>query len=138
VERLELTLHPWVAFGVMPVFALANAGMAFTLEVADPGMVIAIVAGFVLGKPVGILCFSWLALRLGFADRPAELTWGRLTGGAMLAGTGFTMALFVAQLAFADSQLESAKLGILLSSCLAAVLGVSILAIAARAAPGSR
>ncbi|MBW6401391.1 Na+/H+ antiporter NhaA [Roseomonas sp. HJA6] len=128
VERLELVLHPWVAFGVMPLFALANAGVHVSLAgLADP-ITLAVVIGFSLGKPLGILAFAWLAVRSGAAVRPKALGWGVLAGGGMLAGVGFTMALFIAELAFEDALLEAAKLGILVASVISAAGGLSLLA----------
>jgi NhaA family Na+:H+ antiporter len=100
VERLEIALHPWVGFVIMPLFAFAN---------------------------VGVLSFSWLAVRSGIAMRPPELNWGSLAGGGMLAGIGFTMALFIANLAFSESLIGSAKLGILLASVVSAVAGLALL-----------
>ncbi|EHM03439.1 Na+/H+ antiporter NhaA [Acetobacteraceae bacterium AT-5844] len=127
VERLETTLHPWVAFGIMPLFALANAGVPFSSHAfADP-ITLAVVVGFIFGKPIGVVGFSWLALRLGLATRPAELRWGALIGGGMLAGIGFTMALFIADLAFQGQLLQAAKLGILVASVISAASGLTLL-----------
>jgi Na+:H+ antiporter, NhaA family len=129
VERLETTLHPWVAFGVMPLFALANAGVPVSIEgFADP-VSLAVVAGFVLGKPLGIAGFAWLAVRSGLAVRPTELGWGALAGGGMLAGIGFTMALLIAGLAFDGTLLQAAKLGILAASLISAAGGLTLLAL---------
>lgn len=128
VERLETTLHPWVAFGIMPLFALANAGVPFSLGVFGDRVALAVVAGFVLGKPIGIVGFAWLAVRSGLAARPAALGWGALAGGGMLAGIGFTMALFIADLAFQGALLDAAKLGILGASVLSAASGLALLA----------
>jgi NhaA family Na+:H+ antiporter len=127
VERLEVALHPWVGFVIMPLFALANAGLALRAEGFDGLLTFAVVLGFVVGKPVGILGFAWIALHSGLAVRPSNLSWRFLTGGAFLAGIGFTMALFIAHLAFAPELLESAKLGIFLASVLSALLGLSLL-----------
>lgn len=128
VERLEMALHPWVAFGVMPIFALANAGVPLSLGgLADP-VALAVVLGFVLGKPIGVVTFAWLAVRSGLAVRPVTLGWGALAGGGMLAGIGFTMALFIAELAFQGDLLQAAKLGILAASVVAAVGGLMLLA----------
>lgn len=132
VERLLILLHPWVGFFVLPLFALANAGVALSFAEIDGAVTSAIVVGLVLGKPIGILAFAWLALRLGIAIRPVELSWRHLAGGACLAGIGFTMAIFIAQLAFSEELLGSAKLGILLASILSAVAG--LLALSYRAA----
>ena len=132
VERLEMALHPWVAFGVMPLFALANAGVPISLAgLADP-VAMAVVVGFVLGKPVGVVGFAWLAVRSGLAARPAALGWGALAGGGMLAGIGFTMALFIAGLAFQGGLLDAAKLGILAASLVSAAAGLALLAWLAR------
>lgn len=128
VERLELALHPWVAFAVMPVFALANAGMPIAPARLDGGVVAAVVASFVVGKPLGVVAFCWLAARLGLALRPAELTWRLLAAASLLTGIGFTMALFIADLAFPSALLASAKVGVLVASVLSAVLGIAALA----------
>ncbi|WP_150526839.1 Na+/H+ antiporter NhaA [Roseibium sediminis] len=124
VERIELTLHPWVGFVVMPVFALANAGVVIDLnDIAQP-ISIAIVVGLVLGKPLGVLGFSWGAVRLGLAVRHPDLTWPSVAAGAFLAGIGFTMSLFIANLAFDRQMLGAAKLGILTGSAISAILGL--------------
>ncbi|MBR0671583.1 Na+/H+ antiporter NhaA [Neoroseomonas soli] len=128
VERLELILHPWVAFGVMPLFALANAGVHISLAGLANPVTLAVVIGFTFGKPVGILAFAWLAVRLSVAVRPTALGWGVMAGGGMLAGIGFTMALFIAELAFKDELLEAAKLGIFIASVISAAGGFSLLA----------
>jgi NhaA family Na+:H+ antiporter len=83
--------------------------------------------GFALGKPIGVLIFSWLAVRSGIATRPTDLSWRLLAGGGLLAGIGFTMALFIANLAFNQSLIDSAKLGIFLASVFSAVAGVALL-----------
>jgi NhaA family Na+:H+ antiporter len=88
---------------------------------------VAVFIGFVLGKPIGVLTFSWMAVRLGIAIRPAGLGWGTLAGGALLAGIGFTMALFIANLAFSESQIDEAKLGIFMASVVSAVAGLALL-----------
>ena len=127
VERLEIALHPWVVFVIMPLFAFANAGLPLTLSELGSSITVAIVLGFILGKPIGILLFSWLALRLHIAIRPPELSWRLLAGGSLLAGIGFTMALFIANLAFDKSLIDSAKLGILLASVFSALAGLALL-----------
>jgi Na+:H+ antiporter, NhaA family len=128
VERLEIALHPWVGFVVMPLFALANAGVDLSMSDIGNPVTVAVFVGFALGKPIGVLSFTWLALRVGLATRPADLTWGLLTGSGLLAGIGFTMALFIATLAFSDALIGSAKLGIFLASIASAVAGVAVLA----------
>ena len=128
VERLEIALHPWVGFVIMPLFALANAGVDISIGDIGTSVTVAVFVGFALGKPIGVLSFTWLAVRVGLATRPADLTWGLLTGRGLLAGIGFTMALFIATLAFSDALIGSAKLGIFLASIASAVAGVAVLA----------
>jgi NhaA family Na+:H+ antiporter len=127
VERLDMLLHPWVGFAVMPVFALANAGVAITGADLGQSVSLAIFAGLVLGKPVGVLGFSWLAVRLGLAAKSPSLSWPFLTAGAFLTGIGFTMSLFIAGLAYAPAMLNAAKLGILVGSICSAAIGISVL-----------
>jgi NhaA family Na+:H+ antiporter len=128
VERLEIALHPWVGFVIMPLFAFANAGVPMALSGFGSPVTMAVFSGFVLGKPIGVLTFSWLAVRSGIATRPSDLSWGLLAGGGLLAGIGFTMALFIANLAFSQSLIDAAKLGIFLASVVSAVAGVALLA----------
>jgi Na+:H+ antiporter, NhaA family len=128
VERLEIMLHPWVGFVIMPLFAFANAGVPISIaDLKDP-ITTAVFFGLALGKPLGVVTFSWLAVRSGIAVRPPDLDWGVLAGGGMLAGIGFTMALFIANLAFTADHANVAKLGILSASVVSAVLGVALLA----------
>jgi Na+:H+ antiporter, NhaA family len=127
VERLEIAIHPWVGFVIMPLFAFANAGLPLALNDLGSPVTVAIFSGFVLGKPIGVLLFSWLAIRLHIAIRPPELTWRLLIGGSLLAGIGFTMALFIANMAFGKSLIGSAKLGIFLASVFSAVTGLALL-----------
>lgn len=127
VERLEIMLHPWVAFGIMPLFAFANAGLPLSSADLSASVTVAVFVGFVLGKPIGVLTFSWLAVRSGIAIRPPDLCWRALAGGGLLAGIGFTMALFIANLAFSKSLVDSAKLGIFLASVFSAVAGLALL-----------
>jgi NhaA family Na+:H+ antiporter len=111
----------------MPLFAFANAGLPLSLGEIGSGVTLAVFVGFVFGKPVGILAFSWLAVRLGIAIRPPDLDWRLMAGGGMLAGIGFTMALFIAHLAFDQELLDSAKLGIVLASVISAAVGIALL-----------
>jgi NhaA family Na+:H+ antiporter len=127
VERLEFALHPWVGFVIMPLFAFANAGLPLSPGEIGNAVTLAVFVGFVFGKPVGILAFSWVAVRLGIAIRPPDLDWRLMAGGGMLAGIGFTMALFIANLAFDQALLDSAKLGIFLASVTSAALGIALL-----------
>jgi NhaA family Na+:H+ antiporter len=133
VERLEIALHPWVGFLIVPLFAFANAGVTLSLDNLDGPVAIAVLVGFVIGKPVGVLAFSWLAVRSGIAIRPPELSWGILAGGGLLAGIGFTMALFIANLSFDENLIGSAKLGIFLASVVSALAGLALLTCTTRA-----
>ncbi|WP_404400516.1 Na+/H+ antiporter NhaA [Pelagibacterium halotolerans] len=127
VERLEIVLHPWVGFVVMPIFALANAGVAVTgVDLGQP-VSIAIAAGLVLGKPIGVFSFSWLAVGLGLAVRGTGLNWPFVLAGAFLTGIGFTMSLFIAGLAYAPAMLNAAKIGILAGSFCSALAGLGLL-----------
>jgi Na+:H+ antiporter, NhaA family len=121
-------LHPWVAFGIMPVFALANAGVAISrgsLDAASWGVVTAVAVGLVVGKPLGVLSACWLTLRLGIGTLPRGVNMRHLLVLGVVAGVGFTMALFIAQLAFSDARLlGAAKLGVLGASGLAGVLAI--------------
>lgn len=125
-ERIQIALHPWVAYLVMPLFAFANAGVSLSPGDLGGSISVAVFVGFALGKPAGILAFTWLALRLG-AMRPPELEWKLLAGGGILAGIGFTMALFISNLAFDRSLLDQAKLGIFLASLFSAAVGLAFL-----------
>lgn len=127
LERLEMMVQPWVSFVIMPLFAFANAGLPLHLGDLGNPVTTAVFAGFVFGKPIGILSFSWLAVRSGFAVRPPDLSWRLVAGGGLLAGIGFTMALFIANLAFDKSLIGSAKLGIFLASVVAALAGLVLL-----------
>lgn len=129
---LEHFLERWVNYLVLPLFAFVNtgiliAGSAFNLF--DP-VALGIILGLCVGKPVGIVGFCWVASKTGLASLSEEISWGQLTGGAALAGVGFTMSLVVAGAAFEGPMLESAKLSILLASTLAAALGLVILKMA--------
>jgi Na+:H+ antiporter, NhaA family len=128
VQRLEAALHPYVAFGIMPLFALANAGVSLAgLDLTDraPLTVSAgVVAGLVLGKPLGIALAALLAVRLKWCSLPQDVTWRHIAMLGLLGGIGFTMAIFIANLAFADEVLlAAAKFAVLVASALAAVLG---------------
>jgi NhaA family Na+:H+ antiporter len=128
--RLEHGLQPLVQYGIMPVFAFANAGVR--LADADTGptapVTLGIFLGLVIGKPLGITLFSWLAVRFRLAALPAQTTWRSLHGVAWLGGIGFTMSLFIAAQAFGGTpQLFPAKVGILLGSTLAGTVGALLL-----------
>ncbi len=138
LARLEHTLHAPVALGIMPLFALANAGVVFTgspaAMLSDPAA-LGVMAGLVVGKPVGVLLAVWIALKTGLAALPAGVTRGHLVGVALLTGIGFTMSIFIATLAFdAPAVLGSAKAGIFAASLVMGVAGAAVLARATRAA----
>ena len=146
--RIEHALHGVVAFGIMPLFALANAGVA--LDAATLGsavghpVTIGAMLGLIIGKPLGIAGFSWVAVRLGIAEPPRGANWAGLVAVAVLGGIGFTMALFIAGLAFPSGTprselLDSAKLGILAASALAGIVGSLLLrrALRPRAEPAA-
>ncbi len=129
--KLEDKLHSVVAFVIMPVFALANAGVALPTDVAAAfasPVTLGVIAGLVIGKSVGITVFTWLAVRLGLAERPAGIGWADLHGVAWLGGIGFTMSLFIAALGFDDATLlASAKIGVLAASTVAGTVGFVLL-----------
>jgi Na+:H+ antiporter, NhaA family len=129
-ESLIEALHPWVAYGIMPIFALANAGVAIeggSLDHSSSAVVAAVIVGLVIGKPVGVLLTAWLTLRLGIGGLPSGITYKHLLVLGVVAGVGFTMALFIANLAFTDSQmLGAAKLGVLAASAAAGILGLAL------------
>ncbi|MCX4239227.1 Na+/H+ antiporter NhaA [Paraliomyxa miuraensis] len=127
VEQIEMKLHPWVGFVIMPLFALANAGVSISSAGLTERVTVAIVAGLVLGKPIGVFASSWLAVRLGLATRPSDLSWPVLGGGAFLTGIGFTMSLFIAGLAYSPAMLQPAKIGILAGSVVSATIALVVL-----------
>jgi NhaA family Na+:H+ antiporter len=135
LERLTEGLHPWSAFLVMPIFALANAGVVVEGRALEDPLALRVSLGVALGllagKPVGITLFAWIAVRLRLAELPSGVDWRSLFGAALLAGIGFTMALFVTALAFDDpAHAAASKAGVMLGSLLATLLGISVLALA--------
>ncbi|MBA3415571.1 MAG: Na+/H+ antiporter NhaA [Chloroflexia bacterium] len=133
LQRMEHVLHPWVAFAIVPLFALANAGVRVEGDVGAAlgnRVTVGVVLGLVLGKQLGVTLAAWLAVRWGVTDLPEGVGWRHIYGAGWLAGIGFTMSLFVADLAFAAGEgglLTAAKLGILVASLLAGVGGWLIL-----------
>ncbi len=123
-------LHPWVAYFIMPVFALANAGVSLSgggLDADSTSVALGVGLGLLLGKPLGVLASCWLSLRLRVARLPAGVGWRDLSVLGVIAGVGFTMSLFVSQLAFGDGEhLSAAKLGVLSGSAAAALLGLAL------------
>lgn len=127
--RAEIALHPWVAYGIMPLFALANAGVHIEgVEFSQPGympILAGVTLGLVAGKPLGVVLLSWLAVRLRLCSLPDGVTWGGVVVLGAVAGIGFTMAIFIAELAFVDgAMLSVAKLGVLVATAVAAVVGL--------------
>jgi len=127
LERLEMMLHPWAGFIIMPVFALANAGVTIFGADIRQSVSVAIFAGLAFGKPIGVLTFSGLAVRLGVASQDPSLSWPLLAAGALLTGIGFTMSLFIASLAYAPAMLDAAKIGVLIGSAFSAAAGLLML-----------
>ncbi|WP_127957481.1 Na+/H+ antiporter NhaA [Serratia microhaemolytica] len=132
-ETLEHELHPWVAFLILPLFAFANAGIplqGISLAGLTSWLPVGIAAGLFIGKPLGIFSFSWLAVKLGIARLPDGISFKQVFSVSVLCGIGFTMSIFIASLAFGESNPELityAKLGILLGSIAAAVVGYLLL-----------
>ena len=140
MEWLEHTLHPWTSLVVVPVFALANAGVVVSTsalgEAASSPVTWGVVLGLVVGKTAGITAAAWLGCRLGLAVLPTGARWSQLVGVAALGGIGFTVSLFVTGLAFDDPRLvEEAKVGVLASSLLASLVGALVLVAARRRGP---
>lgn len=127
LERLEVALHPWVGFVIIPIFALANAGVPIAVDALVDPVAIAVAAGLVIGKPVGIVASAWLTIRLSWSALPAGVSWPALAGAGCLAGIGFTMSLFVASLGLEGDTLLTAKSGILTGSAISGILGLVIL-----------
>jgi NhaA family Na+:H+ antiporter len=136
LQHMEHRLHNWVAFLIMPVFALSNSGVRFFgggMEL-DLALSSTLVISLVVGKLIGVTFFSWLSVRLKLADLPAGINQGQIVGVALLAGVGFTMSIFVANLAFFGQVqfLDSAKVGILTGSMIAGILGYLLLRLNSR------
>lgn len=131
LHRIEHGLHPWVAFGILPLFAFANAGVSLTgvsfTDLLAP-LPLGIAAGLVLGKQLGVFGATFLAVKAGLANRPTGANWAHIYGVACLTGIGFTMSLFIGTLAFGDAALlDQVRLGVLSGSVVSALLGVAIL-----------
>ncbi len=144
LNRLERSLHPWVAFVIMPVFALANAGVTISGEITETlrsPIALGVALGLLLGKPVGIVLATWIAVKCGVGDLPARTTWRQIFGAGLLAGIGFTMSLFIGNLGFGGpgeaELLLQAKIGILTGSIVAGVLGFALLRTGSADAPSS-
>ena len=131
-DRLDDLLHPWTSFVIVPIFALANAGVELSADslgdaVRSP-VTIGILVGLVAGKVVGVSSFAWLSVRLGLCSLPPGATWAKVLGIGAVAGIGFTVSLFITDLAFASQGItDQAKIGILVASTTAALIGAAIL-----------
>lgn len=135
---LEHALHPWVAYGILPLFAFANAGLSLTGVTAESfthHVPMGIAVGLLLGKTVGVFGLTWLAVKTGIAALPQNANWGQVLGVAILCGIGFTMSLFVGSLAFVPGASEYAgmdRMGILTGSVFAALIGYAVTLAASR------
>ena len=137
LERLERLIHPWSSYVILPVFALANAGIAITAdgirEAATNSVTLGVVLGLAVGKVVGITVFPWLASRFGLTELPNTVSWTHVIGIGLLGGIGFTVAIFIAGLAFENPVLvNDAKMGILGASLVAGLVGYGLLRFIAR------
>ena len=141
LRRLEHRLHPWVMFGIMPLFGFANAGVALDggWELLASPIGIAVAAGLFVGKQAGVFGAIWLAVRWRIAARPSGASWAQIYGAALLCGIGFTMSLFIAALAFPEDPqaFAAAKLGILVGSLLSALAGALVIRQAGTPTPPS-
>jgi Na+:H+ antiporter, NhaA family len=135
LEQLEESLHPWIAFGVLPLFAFANAGVSLQglsfAKLLEP-VPLGIALGLFIGKPVGIFGISWLAIKTGLAAKPEGASWAQLLGVGLLGGIGFTMSLFIGTLAFDEvDKAAQLRLGVLAGSLLSATAGYLLLRLSA-------
>ncbi|TYB46251.1 Na+/H+ antiporter NhaA [Actinomadura chibensis] len=134
-ERLQLLIHPWTSYVIVPLFALANAGVAISAgflgrAFASP-ITLGILVGYVVGKPVGIVGFSWLVRRVSGGRLRPPVGWAAVAGGGAIAGIGFTVALLIATLSFTGDELEEAKIGVLLAALAATVVTWTVVRVAA-------
>jgi Na+:H+ antiporter, NhaA family len=139
-ERLQRLASPWAHYVVLPIFALANAGVDLSgnilREAATSSVSLGVLFGLLVGKPLGVVLFSWLSVRLGAGAKPPQLTWHHVVGIGLLSGIGFTVSLFIAGLAFTNQALMSeAKVGILAASVLAGLMGYVFLWFIGKEAP---
>ena len=131
MTHFQRLLNPWVAFGILPLFAFANAGIPLVTGIGDATVnpiTWGVIAGLILGKPVGITLFAWLAVRLGIARLPRAITWPQIGGVACLGGIGFTISLFITELAFREVEAaNAARIGIFFGSLFAGAIGYLVL-----------
>jgi len=140
LKQIEHGLTPWVVFGIMPIFAFANAGVALhSLSLGDlfGGIPLGIAAGLFLGKQLGILGSVWVAVKLGISRLPEGISWLQVYGVSVLAGIGFTMSLFIGTLAFSNPEYSAAvRIGVLAGSVASALMGYAILRFSAHKVGG--
>lgn len=131
IDDLVQILHPWVSFGIMPLFALANTGISLTgthlFEIIKSTISEGVILGLVLGKPIGIMLFSWLVVATGLTKLPDDLKWKHIIGVSFLAGIGFTMSIFISNLALPPDKVLYAKVGILIASAISGLAGYSVI-----------
>ncbi|RYZ52892.1 MAG: Na+/H+ antiporter NhaA, partial [Proteobacteria bacterium] len=127
MERLQIDLHAWVAFLIMPLFAFANAGVAVQLSALESTTAWAVIIGLVVGKPLGIFCMTWVGTAFRWVALPEGVSQRVFFAGSCLAGIGFTMSIFIATLALEDEVLAFAKVGTLVGSALSACIGLYLL-----------
>ncbi len=139
LESLEIALHPWVTYLVLPLFAFANAGVSLAGVTPQTllGMIpLGIIAGLVIGKPIGLFVMSWVAVNLGLCEKPEGTNWQQILGVGFLAGIGFTMSLFIGMLAFPDpAYAAEVRIGVISGSIISALLGLLVLSTAGRSEP---
>ncbi len=135
LERFEANVHPWAAFVIMPIFALANAGVEFSTTALLSPVAVAVALALLIGKPLGIILSLALVVKVRLGILPGGTNWKAVTGGGCLAGIGFTMSLFVASLSMDGVLLSNAKAGILVASAVSGVLGIALLALSLRKRP---
>ena len=132
LSRIQHLLNDWSAFVIVPIFALANAGISLAgidlIDSVTSRVALGVALGLVVGKTVGVTGFAWLVVKLGWGRLPSGVGWRHMTGTGMLAGVGFTVALFIAELAYTDqATIDLAKIGIFLGSIIAGILGYLVL-----------
>jgi Na+/H+ antiporter NhaA len=141
-ERLQRAYHPWTSYVIVPLFALANAGVEISSEflarAATSPITLGVVAGYVLGKPIGIVGTAWLVSRLARGRLRIPVGWAALAGSGAIAGIGFTVSLLIASLAFSGPELQEAKLGVLSAAMLASLLAWMVFALTDRLPPAQR
>ncbi|MEO6847202.1 MAG: Na+/H+ antiporter NhaA [Chthoniobacterales bacterium] len=129
-DKLLRSIEPWSSYFVLPIFALTNAGVIMSLNVIQThgSLMLAIILGLVIGKPVGIVSAAWLAVRFRIATKPEEYSWRQLCGAGALAGIGFTMSLYIAGEAFPNgADFAASKIAIFTASLIAGIIGTAIL-----------